>query len=64
MFCFINVCNDNLFDTNQLLTLLSESLITFSLSLDCIVSTQQLNVVLLAYIINWKRLLAFGKTLI
>ena len=56
--------NDNLFDTNQLLTLLSSVLITLSLSLDCIVSTHQLNVVSSAYILNWKSLLAFGKSLI
>ena len=56
--------NDNLFDTNQLLTLLSSVLIALSLSLDCIVSTQQLNVVSSAYIMNWTSLLAFGKSLI
>ena len=56
--------NDNLFDTKQLLTLLSSVLITLSLSLDCIVSTQQLNVVSSAYIITWKSLLTFGKSLI
>ena len=54
--------NDNLFDTKQLLTLLSSVLITLALTLDCIVSTQQLNVVSSAYIINWKSLLAFGKS--
>ena len=52
---------DKLFDTNQLLTLLSSVLITLYLSLDCIVSTQQLNDVSSAYIINWKSLLAFGN---
>ena len=56
--------NDILFDTNQLLTLLSSLLITLSLLLDCIVSTQQLNVVSSAYIIKWKSLLVFGKSLI
>ena len=48
----------------RLLNLLSSSLITLSILLDCIVSTQQLNVVSSAYIINWKFLLAFGKSLI
>ena len=37
--------NDILFDTNQLLTLLSSVLITLSLLLYCIVSRHQLNVV-------------------
>ena len=41
---------DNLFDTNELLTLLSSSLITLSSSLDCIVYTQQINIVSSAYI--------------
>ena len=56
--------NDNLLVTIKLLTLLSSLLITLSILLDCIVSTQQLNVVSSAYIINWKTLLAFGKSLI
>ena len=56
--------NDNVFDTNQLLTLLSSVLITLSLLLDCIASTHQFNVVSSAYIIHWKSLLAFEKSLI
>ena len=50
--------NDSLYDANQLLTLLSSSLITLSLLLDSIVSTQQLHVVSSAHIIHWKGLLA------
>ena len=49
---------------NKLLILLSSVLITLSLSLYCIVSRQQFTVVSSAYIINWKSLLAFGKSLI